>query len=62
MFLFQVLNGGGSLCDAVVGAVNYALASIQLPHIKLTHAKEDESPIEKSEISVLPEVSNLIQM
>ncbi|VDL85685.1 unnamed protein product, partial [Nippostrongylus brasiliensis] len=42
-----------------VCAASAALADVRLPTVKLDHAKEDESPIQQQEISVLDEVSPL---
>ncbi|VDL83315.1 unnamed protein product [Nippostrongylus brasiliensis] len=55
----QILNSDGPILDAIVCAASAALADVRLPTVKLDHAKEDESPIQQEEISVLDEVSPL---
>ncbi|CAI4231415.1 unnamed protein product [Auanema sp. JU1783] len=55
----RILNSDGCLSDAVIGAVATTLMDIQLPFIELKHSKDDEAPIEKEEIKILPEKYNL---
>ncbi|EYC02717.1 hypothetical protein Y032_0098g3090 [Ancylostoma ceylanicum] len=51
----QVLNSDGFVPDAVVCASSAALSNVRLPKVTLAHAKEDESPIQREEITVSKE-------
>ncbi|KAL6725481.1 hypothetical protein Aduo_007531 [Ancylostoma duodenale] len=51
----QILNSDGFVPDAVVCASSAALSNVRLPKVKLAHAKEDESPIQREEITVSKE-------
>ncbi|KHJ87786.1 hypothetical protein OESDEN_12431 [Oesophagostomum dentatum] len=55
----QILNSDGCVPDAVVCATSAALSNVQLPAVKLSHAKDDEAPIQREEIVVLEEKSPL---
>ncbi|CAB3404142.1 unnamed protein product [Caenorhabditis bovis] len=46
----KILSLDGSILDAVVCAIIAALKDTRLPNIRLNHAIEDESPIEKTQI------------
>lgn len=49
----QILNADGPISDAVVCAASAALYDVRLPAVRVTHALEDESPIQREEISIL---------
>ncbi|CAJ0597359.1 unnamed protein product [Cylicocyclus nassatus] len=58
-FRIQILNSDGCVPDAVVCATSAALSNVRLPAVKLIHAKDDESPIQREEITVLEEKAPL---
>ncbi|KAJ1354486.1 hypothetical protein KIN20_011452 [Parelaphostrongylus tenuis] len=55
-----ILNSSGPLADVATCAVSAALLNVRLPTVKLTHDKDDESPITSDEISVLDETTPLL--
>lgn len=56
----QILNADGPISDAVVCAASAALYDVRLPAVRVTHALEDESPIQREEISILEVKSPLV--
>uniref|UniRef100_A0A0K0D9T9 Exosome complex component RRP46 n=1 Tax=Angiostrongylus cantonensis TaxID=6313 RepID=A0A0K0D9T9_ANGCA len=52
----KILSSSGPIADVAICAVSAALLNVHLPAIKLAHSKDNESPIEAGEITVLDEV------
>ncbi|KJH46431.1 hypothetical protein DICVIV_07505 [Dictyocaulus viviparus] len=55
----QVLSSAGPITDVIICAVSAALLNTRLPAVKLTHDKDDESPITVEEILVSNEMTSL---
>ncbi|VDM61160.1 unnamed protein product [Angiostrongylus costaricensis] len=56
----QILSSAGPIADVAICAVSAALLNVRLPAIKLAHIKDNESPIEAGEITVLDETTPLV--